>query len=123
MLLNKREGKNMKIEQVNFRKKSSDEKILLLMIVGALTALRERKVSVDEMSYFLFHPGKISKLKQKHCRKEILRIVREGCELEDIEDLVPEALPEAVDELYRRAMKLLGEMEEEKRHVWVKIKK
>ena len=108
MLLNKREGKNMKIEQVNFRKKSSDEKILLLMIVGALTALRERKVSVDEMSY---------------CRKEILRIVREGCELEDIEDLVPEALPEAVDELYRRAMKLLGEMEEEKRHVWVKIKK
>ena len=40
-----------------------------------------------------------------------------------IEDLVPEALPEAVDELYRRAMKLLGEMEEEKRHVWVKIKK
>ena len=108
----------MKIEQVNFRKKSSDEKILLLMIVGALTALRERKVSVDEMSYFLFHPGMISKLKQKHCRKEILRIVREGCELEDIE-----ASPEAVDELYRRAMKLLGEMEEEKRHVWVKIKK
>ena len=94
----------MKIEQVNFRKKSSDEKILLLMIVGALTALRERKVSVDEMSYFLFHPGMISKLKQKHCRKEILRIVREGCELEDIEDLVPEALPEAVDELYRSCL-------------------
>lgn len=113
----------MKIDKVNFRKKSSDEKILLLMIVGVLTALRKKKVSVDEMSYFLFYPGMVSKLKQKHCRKEILRIVREGCELEDIENIAPEAFPEAVDELYKRVLKLLGEMEEEKRHAWVKVKK
>lgn len=57
----------MQIARMNLKKNASDKKIVLLTIIGTLTALEKEKISVDEASAFLFHPGMVDRLKSCHC--------------------------------------------------------
>lgn len=110
----------MKIEQVNFRKRISDEKILLLAMVGVLEALKRRKISVDEANDFLFSSYMEYNIEESHCSKEVFQLVQQGGLLVDIDLVSPEELPEAVDILYEKALKLLGEMKTEKTRLRIK---
>lgn len=105
---------------MNFRKRISDEKILLLAMVGVFEALKKRKISVDEANDFLFSSYMEYNIEKSHCSKEVFQLVQEGGLLVDIDLVSPEELPEAVDGLYRKALKLLGEMETEKIRLGIK---
>lgn len=98
----------MQIARMNLKKNASDKKIVLLTIIGTLTALEKEKISVDEASAFLFHPGMVDRLKSCHCSKDIIEIIEAGCELEDLESLVPEALFEEINSLCQKSLEILG---------------
>lgn len=96
----------MKIEKTNLKKKVNDRKIVLLAITGTLTALEAGKISVNEAECFLFSPFMAEVLKSCNCSRDIVEIIEEiieeGCELEDIESLIPESLPEVIKNLRKK---------------------
>lgn len=69
-----------------------DEKMLLLAIIGSLEAMKNRAVTIDEVEKFIFSPRMIKVLREKKCDKKIVDIVEKGCELEDINSLLPEKI-------------------------------
>lgn len=108
----------LKIERMNLKKKASDKKILLLAIIGTLTALEKGKISMDEASAFLFHPGMVDMLGSCHCSKDILELVKEGCELEDVESLIPDALYGEINRLCHNSLEILGSISGQESTKW-----
>ena len=109
----------MQIAGMNLKKNAGDKKIVLLVIIGTLTALEKGKISVDEASGFLFHPGMVDRLKSCHCSKDIIEIIEAGCELEDLESLVPEALLEEINSLCQKSLEILGSISGQEYAKWV----
>ncbi len=113
----------MKIEKTNLKKKVNDRKIVLLAITGTLTALEAGKISVNEAECFLFSPFMAEVLKSCNCSRDIVEIIEEiieeGCELEDIESLIPESLPEVIKNLRKKALDILGKTKGAAEDSWV----
>lgn len=109
----------MKIVKMNLKRKTSDNMILLLAIIGTLTSLEKDKISVDEAGAFLFHPGMVDLLKSCHCRSDIIELIEEGCELEDVESLIPEALHREINRLCQKSLEILGNMSGQEYETWV----
>ncbi len=93
------------------RLEKMDEKVLLLAIVGSLEAIQKNAMTIDEAEIFLFSPRMVSNLKQKKCNENIISLIERGCELEDIESLIPEDLHEEITNMIEDALKLLKKYE------------
>lgn len=104
---------------MDLKRKTSDIMILLLAIIGTLTSLEKDKISVDEAGAFLFHPGMVDLLKSCHCRSDIIELIEEGCELEDVESLIPEALHREINRLCQKSLEILGNMSGQEYGTWV----
>ena len=99
--------------------KKVNEKIILLSIIGSLDAIKEEAVSIDEIEKFLFSPHIYHKLKQKGYSGDILKIIEEGCELEDIISLLPQKYIDSIEELKQEALTLLREYEVFEQKFWI----
>ena len=97
------------------------EKLLLIDILGALEALKNRKITINESETNIFTPYTFFTLEKKGINKKIIDLIHEGCELEDVESLCPEKLDEVIEELKQRTLNLLGEYEEDNKQIWVQI--
>ncbi len=97
------------------------EKLLLIDILGALEALKNKKITINESETNIFTPYTFFTLKKKGINKKIINLIHEGCELEDVESLRPEKLDEVIEELKQRTLNLLGEYEEDNKQIWVQI--
>lgn len=95
------------------------EKIILLSIIGCLEAIKERKVAIDEAEAFLFLPRMCSILEREGYSKSIIHIIELGCEIEDIESLLPDRFDILVDDIKKEALSLLNDYDEYDSSYWL----
>ncbi len=95
------------------------EKMILLSIIGCLEAIKGRKVTIDEAEAFLFLPRMCEILESEGYSKNIIHIIELGCELEDIESLLPDQLNNIVDDIEKEALSLLDDYDDYDRTYWL----
>lgn len=96
-----------------------NEKIILINIIGALEAVANHAITIDEAESFIFSPHMIKVLHNKGCSNKILDILEKGCELEDIQSLLPEKLDETISGLKQEAFDLLGKYQQYNENFWL----
>ena len=84
-----------------------NEKELILKIIDVLNNIYLGTITIDDAEQIIFSPRTAMKLKNEHCNEELVDIIYRGCELEDIESLIPEELTEEIKILINMAEKLL----------------
>ena len=77
---------------INISGKNKGEKLVSIIQLGLLFALEKQIISIEEAEGYLFNPYTVNKLEMYGLREEVIDIIREGCELEDIQSLIPEKL-------------------------------
>ena len=98
-----------------------DEKIILIILIGIFEALSINGISIEEAEGTLFSPYMVHKLKSVKCNSKIIKIIEEGCELEDIESLIPDSLLGTIKELKERAIKILKEYPQLNNVRWIQM--
>ncbi len=97
----------------------TDEKVILVAILGILTALEKKSVTIDEAEKFLFSPKMVDTLRKANCSEKTIELASKGCELEDIASLIPEKWEEILSELVQDTLKFLIEYEELNKNFWI----
>ncbi|UNL86378.1 DUF3969 family protein [Priestia koreensis] len=72
--------------------KEESERLVSIIQLGLLSVLEKEIISIEEAEGYLFNPFTVSKLERYGLSKEVIDIIKEGCELEDIQSLMPEKL-------------------------------
>ena len=98
----------MKVSCTNNIISKNDEKIVLIVLIGILETLKRNTLSIDEAEKFLFSPRTVARLKKIKCDEKIIDILERGCELEDIESLIPDELLENISILETEVLELLN---------------
>ncbi len=111
----------MQVYNVDFGKNAIDEKILLISILGILECLYEKKISIIESQKYLFSPYIVDKLTNLNCKKEIVLLIEKGCELEDVESLVPDKLYDNISKLRKETLVHLDDLEKYEKEKWILI--
>lgn len=83
------------------------EKEVLIAIIGTLESLKRNVISIEEAEKFLFSPYMAEMIEEKKYRPEIVHIIECGCELEDVESLLPQKLQNSISDLQDVALSLL----------------
>ncbi|KAB1438060.1 DUF3969 family protein [Candidatus Galacturonibacter soehngenii] len=109
----------MKIENICFKTNEVDTKILLINIIGVLVAIKEKKMSIEEAEKFIFSPYFIQKVKESCDEEQLIDILERGCEIEDIESLLPDRLEYNVQILIDKTLNLLGLLEKKEEDFWI----
>ncbi|MCM1231907.1 MAG: DUF3969 family protein [Ruminococcus flavefaciens] len=109
----------MKLYFTGKRISSADEKMILLTAIGILTALQGGTIAIEEAEKALFSPYMVQKLMRWCCNQKIVDLVGEGCELEDIDSLIPEVYQEVIEEMKENALNILKEYETFDRFFWI----
>ena len=95
------------------------EKMLLLLVIGCLEAIKERKVTIDEAEVFLFLPRMCEMLKEEGYSEKLIHIIELGCELEDIDSLFPDGFGYIIDDIKKEALLLLDDYDDYDRIYWL----
>ena len=88
-----------------------NEKKILIQIIGVLVAISNDSMTIGEGEKYLFSPRMVKKLIDEKCDNRIVDIINEGCELEDIESLIPDKLEKNLDYLEKKALDILKSYE------------
>lgn len=99
--------------KVSIQDKKEIEKFILINIIGLMDSLKDGLVTIDECEVYLYSPYSIKKLSGLKIDNNIINLIEEGCELEDIESLVPEKLDNAIDNIKIKASDLLSKLSNE----------
>ena len=99
---------------------SIDEKIILLNVIGVLEALENNVISIDEANAFMFSPRMVSRIRMYGGSEDVINLIECGCELEDIESLIPHRLKDNIAEMKERALDLIREYPEYISRSWIK---
>ena len=81
--------------------------MIVILIIGLLDSLENGLITIDESQDYLFTPYTVSILSEKGIDKQIIEIIEHGCELEDIESLLPDMLDNKIKTLKDDAKKQL----------------
>lgn len=109
----------MKINNVCFKTNEVDIKILLISMIGVLVAVKEKKMSIEEAEKFIFSPCFIQKVKESCDEEQLIDILERGCELEDIESVLPDRLEYNIQILIDETLNLLGLLEKKEEDFWI----
>ena len=96
------------------------EKKLLISIIGFLEAIYTNCISISESESYIFSPRIVKMMNELNISPSIILIIEKGCELEDIESLLPEKLMITVCDLKNEAVNLLMKYEEIDGISWIK---
>lgn len=100
----------MKISIMN---KREIERFILLSIIGLMDSLSVGATSIEECETYLFSPYSVDKLSTLNLDEQIVELVENGCELEDVESLIPEKLHKSINEIRLKAIELLKNLPKE----------
>lgn len=100
----------------------TDEKMLLVILLGIFEAIKSNALSIREAEKFLFSPYIFNKLESKKCNYKIINIIERGCELENIKSLIPDELTGAIQELEDMTREELEKYSVLDRARWLQIK-
>jgi len=96
---------NVSIEEI-----SEIERFILILNIGLAFALEKKILSIEEVENFLFSPYSMNKLEELKVNKDIIRLINLGCELENVERLIPDKLELSIDEIKATSAKLLSNL-------------
>lgn len=97
---------------INISGMKESERLLSLIMLGSLVALEEEIISIDEAEAFLFNPYIVDKLKELHFSNSLIDIINEGCELEDLQSLIPERLLPNIKRLKKELSSYMSSVKE-----------
>lgn len=87
---------------------SEYEVMILTTFVGILESIRNRVMSIEEAENYLISPYSADMLKEMGIRPEISHLIYCGCELENIERLIPDKLDITIRELIEESLRILS---------------
>lgn len=70
-------------------------------------ALKKGVISIEESENFLYSPFTMKKLSQLELDEEVITLINLGCELENVERLIPDKLNHSIEEITNQSVKLL----------------
>lgn len=97
----------MKFEMIE-QEFDSFEKYILIIIKGVLQGLIDKDIDIEDAEHIIFSPRVVEALREFHINKKIINIVELGCELEDIESLLPSILEQEIEKLFMKTIYLLN---------------
>lgn len=97
----------------------TDEKLILVSLLGVIDALKNNSLAIDEAEKFLFSPYMINKLRNGKCNIKIINILEKGCELEDIASLIPDKLLKVINELEQETLEIIKEYPRFNKTFWI----
>lgn len=97
-------------------------KFISFLALGVLTALEKKLISVDEAEGYIFKPSLVNLLEKINAADELINIINLGCELEDIESLIPENLQSNIQDLLNKTLSVIKETDDFGRLVDKEIK-
>lgn len=97
-----------------FKGLKSDEKLLLVLLLGTLEALSQKQITVDEVQSILPRLALNKKINPK-----IQSLLEESWEFEDVLSLIPDKMEECIKDMKARTLKLLSGYDEYPRDVWL----
>ncbi|QOS80851.1 DUF3969 family protein [Paenibacillus sp. JNUCC31] len=86
------------------------ERIVSILELGMLTALEEGVVNLEEIEGYLFNPFTADILEGMTLSNEVIEIIKSGCELEDVESLMPQKLQSTISELKEETINTLRQL-------------
>ncbi|MEX9869180.1 DUF3969 family protein [Providencia huaxiensis] len=87
-------------------------KFISLLTLGVLTALDKNLISIDEAERFVFKPYLAKLLEQMGSDEKLIGIINLGCELDDVECLIPEQLQASIEELIQKTITVISQSED-----------
>lgn len=93
---------------ISIKTKDDIERFILILNIGMMAAIKEGIISIEEAENYLYSPYSVEKIRKLGINEDIIKLVELGCELEDVEILIPDKLNNAIDEISIKSSELLG---------------
>ncbi|GIP09501.1 DUF3969 family protein [Paenibacillus macerans] len=96
--------------QIQLKHSDEIQKFLCILNLGMLDSLLEGALTFEDAYAYLYRPYVAQLLKQNDANKEIIEMFEECCMLEDIRDIAPEKLKDALKVKKKETLDLLKSM-------------
>jgi len=83
------------------------ERFILISNIGLTAALKSGSISIQEAERCLYTPYSVKKLENLEINEDIVMLVKLGCELEDVESLMPDKFKESIERINDMSIRLL----------------
>jgi len=100
---------------LRLEEQSEIERWVAVMSLGICAAIAGDSMSIEAAESHLFNPRILGQLEKLGMPQTLLDIVHLGTELEDVQSLAPERLPESLDEIQAKALELLSQLQHSSR--------
>lgn len=104
----KKNNRHMKLN-LSVITENKAERLVLVSVIGLLESLEKDLLTIEDCEHYLFSPYSVSILEEKCINEKIIEIIKLGCELEDIQTLMPDKLKKGIKDLKMQASELLKE--------------
>lgn len=88
------------------------DKFFSIVVVGLAFALKEKSISVVEAERILFSPYMAAQLARSGCSSGLVDLIERGCELEDVESLIPQQLLGVIEGIMKESLDEIRRVEE-----------
>ena len=95
-------------KKLNINSKLETERMILVISIGITEALKNNLMSIEEAENCFFSLYTIKKLEDLGVDKDIIRLIYLGCELEDVESLIPDKLQKSIEDIRVESLRLLN---------------
>ncbi|MBT2765492.1 DUF3969 family protein [Paenibacillus sp. ISL-20] len=93
--------------QIELKHSDEIQKFLCILNLGMLDSLLEGALTFEDAYAYLYRPYVAQLLKQNNANKEIIELFEECCMLEDIRDIAPKKLQDALKLKKKETLDLL----------------
>ncbi|MGG4444092.1 DUF3969 family protein [Brevibacillus fortis] len=106
--------------QIELKHSDEIQKFLCILNLGMLDSLLEGALTFEDAYAYLYRPYVAQLLKQNNANKAIIDLFEECCMLEDIRDIAPEKLQDAIKLKKKETLDLLKSLSStEKSMYWL----
>ncbi len=92
---------------VSIKTKDDIERFILIANIGMMAAIKEGVISIEEAENYLYSPYSVERVRSLGINEDVIKLVELGCELEDVESLIPDKLNNSIDEISIKSTELL----------------
>ena len=101
------EGTYMELK-ISLKTREDIERFILISNIGLTAALKSGSISIQEAERYLYTPYSVKILENLEINEDVVMLVKLGCELEDVESLIPDKLKESIERINDVAIRLLS---------------
>lgn len=83
------------------------EAFVLILNIGLMNAIKDNAISIEEAENFFYSPYTMGRLESLGVSEKILDLIHLGCELEDVESLIPDKLDDSIKTIKNQSIDLL----------------